>query len=254
LPVLPIIPYSQGTDITTLVRALANDQGGQLYTDTYLLPFVNSAYRQTQIALANVGMQTFTEDEYIMTVPVISEEDPGLQIWIDFTGIHGNLTPAATPILPQNLIEPLALWERPTGSTDIFVPMYDLTSHGGLQSLPQVTNLRYWEWRSDQLNFLGATAENDIRMRYKAGMTPFTLVGGAIQGTLQILAALDAVSYMAAAMALAPRGSPLAAQYDTAAGTFVEKLITQVQRDMQHAGPFRRRSFSSRYAMGRGWF
>lgn len=255
MPVVPTLPYSQASDITALVRALMNDQGGQLYTDSYLLPFVNSAYRQVQITLANVGMQTFTEDEYIMSIPAVTAVDPGLQVWVNFTGIHGNVTPADTPLLPQNLVEPISLWERPTGSTDIFVPMYDLTSHGGIQSLPQVTNLRYWEWRQDQLNFLGATAENDVRMRYKAGMTVFTIDGsGNIVGTLQILGALDAVAYSAAAMAGAPRGSTLAPGYDTAAGQFLERLIVQVQRDMQHAGPFRRRSFSSRYAVGRGWF
>jgi hypothetical protein len=246
MPVVGAIPYSQGTDITTLVRALCNDQQGQLFTDQILLPYVNSAYRQIQIALANVGMQTFTEDEDIVTIPAVTTVDPGQQVWLAFTGIGGNVTPSNEPVLDQNLIEPIALFERITGSTDQFIPMLDLTSHGGLPSVPQGFRLRFWEWRQDQINFVGATNSTDIRIRSKIGMQPFNVVNGVISGTLLILGALDAVAYTAAAMALTPRGSPLAEGYDTAAGTFTDRLKTQVMRDQQHAGPFRRRGFSTR--------
>ena len=255
MPIVPVSPYSTAGQIATLVRALANDQQGQLYTDTYILPYINSAYRQVQIALANVGKQTFVEDEYVVTIPAIGTVDPGLQVWLSFYGVGGNVaSPDNSPTLPQELLEPLHLWERPSGSTDAFVDMVDMTSHGGLPSVPQTFNLRWWEWRTDQLNFVGAQQDTDIRIRFNGGFQNFTIDNnGNISGSLQVLGALDAVAYSAAAMALTPRGSPLAAGYDTAAGRFVELLVNQEVRAQQHAGPFRRRGFSTRYGQGRGW-
>ncbi len=238
------------------MRSLCNDSQGQLFTDSYLLNYINSAYRQVQIALMNVGKQTFTEDEYIVTIPAIALLDPGLQVVLAFDGLTGNVpNPTNTITLPENMLEPLQLWERPTGSTDDFIPMINMTSHGGLPSLPQVFNLRWWEWRQDQLNFVGAQQDTDIRMRFNMGYPNLTINNaGQISGTLNVLWALDAVAYLAAFMTLNPRGSPLAAGYATVAQDFIDKLVNQEARAQQHAGPYRRRGFSSRYGTGRGWF
>jgi hypothetical protein len=256
LPVVPQSPYAVGTQVTSLVRSLCNDSQGQLFTDSYLLNYVNSAYRQVQLALANIGKQTFTKDMYIVTIPAIATVDPGLQVALRFDGISGNIpNPSNSPTLPQDLLEPLQLWERPTGSTDDFVPMINLTSHGGLPSVPQSFNLRWWAWNTDFMSFIGAEEETDIRIRYQCGFIPFTLDNNnLISGTLNILLGIDAVAYLAAYMVLNPRGSPLAAGYAAIAQNFINQLVNQESRAQQHAGPFRRRAFSSRYGVGRGWY
>ncbi len=255
MPAIPQSPYAVGTDITSLVRSLCNDSQGQLFTDSYLLNYVNSAYRQIQIALMNVGKQTFTKDQYKAVIPAIATVDPGQQVQLRFDGISGNIpAPGNFPTLPEDMLEPLQLWERPAGSTDDFVPMYNLTSHGGLPSVPQTFNLRWWAWNTDFLSFIGAEEDTEIRIRYQCGYIPFILDNNnLISGTLNILWGLDAVAYLAANMVLTPRGSPLAAGYMTEAMAFKEFLVNQESRAQQHAGPFRRRAFSSRYAIGRGW-
>ena len=207
----------------------------------------------------NIGKQTFTKDIGNfppITIPAVATVDPALQIQLRFDGISGNIPlPANSPTLPEDMLEPLALWERPTGTTDIFLPMINLTSHGGLPSLPQVFNLRFWAWNTDFISFIGAEQDTDIRIRYQVGYIPFTLDNNnLITGTLNILYGLDAVAYLAAYMALNPRGSPLAAGYAAIAQNFIDKLVNQESRAQQHAGPFRRRAFSSRYAIGRGWY
>ena len=45
MPVLPTTAYSQAEDALTLARALVNDTSGAVFTDTLLMPLLNSAYR-----------------------------------------------------------------------------------------------------------------------------------------------------------------------------------------------------------------
>ncbi len=58
---------------------------------------------------------TLVEDEYPATIPAITADDPMQQVNWMFTGISGNVIPAEVPYLPQNMVEPLKIWERPTG-------------------------------------------------------------------------------------------------------------------------------------------
>jgi len=255
VPVVGFSPYNVAEDVANLVRVLCNDQQGQLYTDTYIQQAVNSAYRKMQLSLMNVGKQTFTNDNYIVTIPAIATVDPGKQVFLGFAGIGGNIpSPANLPTLPQNLVEPLMLWERPTGTTDIFIPMENLTAHGGVPSLPQTFNLRFWAWQADQIILLGAEQDTDIRIRFEGSFSMFTIVNGVLNGTLQVLTAIDAVAYAASANILEPRGSPLVPSYRAQAMEFIELLKNQEARAQQHAGPYRRRGFSSRYGIGRGWY
>jgi len=54
MPVVGTTAYNTAGQITSLVRSLLNDAAGNLFTDAVLLPYVNSAYRKAQRALANV--------------------------------------------------------------------------------------------------------------------------------------------------------------------------------------------------------
>ena len=314
MPVLTVSAYNQASDATSLVRSLCNDASGTLYSDAYLLNYVNSAYRAVQRKLANVGMETFTSDYTILTIPAALVSDPALQVQLSFTGISGNVTPASTPALPITLIEPEVITERQTGTTDRFVQMQNMTEHGGLPSLPLEGQLRFWEWRGDSINFIGANISVDIRMRFLAGFpvfslsaatglvntagtavtyssgtqfpltgwngqtiiingvsyvisqvtsaTTLTLTGSAgtqtgvsftgpssITGSIQILGAVDAISYLAAAAVLIPRGSPLIQQYDQAGMDALDDLVVKVARGQQHSS-YRRRAYSSRNGHG----
>ena len=45
MPVVPTTAYSQAEDALTLSRALLNDSAASVFTDTLLMPFLNSAHR-----------------------------------------------------------------------------------------------------------------------------------------------------------------------------------------------------------------
>jgi len=68
MPVVGSSAYNTAGQITSLVRSLLNDSQGNLFTDTVLLPYANSAYRKTQRALGNAGGGGFIQDDVARAV------------------------------------------------------------------------------------------------------------------------------------------------------------------------------------------
>jgi hypothetical protein len=216
-------------------------QGGTiLASQVNLLPYLNSAYRTIRRKLTNVGDETFTYDNVIITVPPIAVADPSVQVVVNDATLPPNN-------LPFNLIEPDKLWERLTGSTDQFVEMVDMTGHGGLPSRPQdAARLSLWEWRTDDLVFLGCLSSVDVRMRYKAALP--NLISGA--DTILTRDILDTLALLTAAEAAGARGSPLGERYLTEGTDALEDIIKAVVQRDQFTGR-RRRSYSHRKGLNR---
>jgi len=234
MPVVGSSAYNTAGQITSLVRSLLNDSQGNLFTDTILLPYANSAYRKVQRSLGNAGGGGFIQDDVLLIVPAVAQTDTSLQV---------SITDATAPPnqLPTDLLVPLKIWERRNTSTDDFLEMVDLTRHGGLPSRVQDVTLSVWEWRADGLYFLGATQDTQIRLRYLKAYPDFT------DATSPVLIrnAQEAIAYAAAAMAAWARGSPLAEKWDDAASDAIEDLVSAaVRREQQSAR--RRRPFSAR--------
>lgn len=234
MPVVGSSAYNTAGQITSLVRSLLNDGPGNLFTDTVLLPYANSAYRKVQRALGNAGGSGFIQDDVLLVVPAVTQTDTSLQV---------SITDATAPPnqLPTDLLVPIKIWERPNGSTDDFLEMVDLTQHGGLPSRVQDVTLSVWEWRADGIYFLGATQDTQIRLRYAKAYPDFT------DATSPVLIrnAQEAIAYAAASMAAWARGSPLAEKWDEAAADAIEDLLSAaIRREQQSAR--RRRPYSSR--------
>jgi hypothetical protein len=234
MPVVGSSAYNTAGQITQLIRSLLNDAAGNLFTDAVLIPYVNSAYRKLQRALAAAGQETFLVDDVLLVVPAVAEVDPSAQLMI-------NDATAPPNQLPTDLLVPLDLWERANGSSDDFVEMVDLSLRGGLPSMEQGLTLQYWEWRQDGLCFCGATQDTQIRLRYQKSYPDLT------DGTSVVLVrnAQEAIAYTGAAMAALARGSPFAERWDGVAEDALEDLITtSVRRDQR--GARRRRPYSWR--------
>jgi len=234
MPVVGSSAYNSVGQITSLVRSLLNDAQGNLFTDTVLLPYANSAYRKLQRALGNAGGGGFIVDDVLLVVTAVTETGSSLQV---------SITDATAPPnqLPTDLLVPVKIWERPNGCTDDFLEMVDLTQHGGLPSREQDTTLSIWEWRADGIYFIGATQDTQIRLRYSKAYPDFT------DSTSPVLVrnSQEAIAYATAALAGWARGSPLAEKWDDAAADAIEDLVSAaVRREQQSAR--RRRPFSSR--------
>jgi hypothetical protein len=238
MPVVSTSAYNTAGQITSLVRSLLNDAAGNLFTDTLLLPYANAAYRKVQRALANVGSASFITDDVLLVVPAVAAVDASAQVSITDSTAPPNQ-------LPFDLLVPVKLWERASGSSDDFAEMIDLTDHGGLPSQEQGAALGVWEWRSDGLWFLGATQDTQIRLRYQAALPDLT------DATSPVLIrnAQEAIAYFTAALASGARGSPLSARWDDAGADALEDLISRaVLREQQSIR--RRRPYSWRSGCG----
>ena len=142
MPVVGSSAYNTAGQITAIIRSLLNDSAGNLFTDGLLMPYVNSAYRKVQRALAAAGQETFLVDDVLLVVAAVTTVDPSLQVVIDDSTAPPNQ-------LPTDLLAPLEMWERPNHSSVDFARMTDVTRSGGLPSNGQVSSLGVWEWRAD---------------------------------------------------------------------------------------------------------
>ena len=223
MPVLPTTAYSQAEDALTLARALVNDTSGAVFTDTLLMPLLNSAYRGLQRELAENGVSVLMEQQDL-------ELDQNVSSGVTNTEISD----VSSPQLPTDCLMPHVLWERATANTgDVFVPMEKFTSGGGMLNLQPSCYLRLWEWREDKINLIGATQSITVRVRYEKVLPVLTL------GTdpVQIRSATDALGYATAALAARSRGArALAVDLLGAAQTAIENLINRYIRPEQTTG------------------
>src|SRR5579862_492831 len=123
MPVVGSSAYNTAGQITAIIRSLLNDSAGNLFTDGVLMPYVNSAYRKVQRALAAAGQETFLVDDLLLVVPAVTVVDSSQQVVL-------NDSTAPPNQLPTDLLAPLDVWERPNLGSDDFIQMTDLTGRG----------------------------------------------------------------------------------------------------------------------------
>jgi len=102
MPVVGSSAYNTAGQITALVRSLLNDAQGNLFTDTVLLPYANSAYRKVQRALGNSGAGGFLSDDALLVVPAVTTPDASLQVSITDSTAPPNQLPTdlLVPVKP----------------------------------------------------------------------------------------------------------------------------------------------------------
>ena len=221
MPVVATTAYGQAEDVLTLARTLMNDPNATVFTDALLMPFVNSAYRSLQRELAENGVTV-----------LVAQVD--LNLLLDpASGLAPNppeISDSSNPQLPTDLLAPHALWERVTANTtDVLIPMEKII--GGLPNLQPSGYLRFWEWREDKINLVGATQPITVRIRYEK-LLPALVLG---TDPVQIRSSADALAYATAALAARARGArELALDMSGAAEEEFEKLVERYVRPEQH--------------------
>lgn len=168
--------YPIADEVMQLVRALVNDMlrdtAGRIITNTspMALPYLNSAIRRVQRYFANNGLENFINDNVILAaISATVSSDPSVQCWISANGYFDGLKVNAQPILPSDLIVPLAVWARQSNSGAKFDPV--APAHGdGLPSRAPGQVIDQYEFRNDKINFIGSTLTMDMRLRYEAAI------------------------------------------------------------------------------------
>src|SRR6516165_11614613 len=172
--------YPIAEDVMNLARALINDMiratGGQILTDTapYTIFFLNSAIRKTQRYLANNGLLSNVVDNAILTpITPVANQDPATQVFISALGYYNGTNTLSSVVLPPDLILPLSIAQRQTGSGAQFTPM--MPAKGPLMSRIPGPYFGEWEWRNDAINMVVSKNVMDIRVPNKAplrGLSP----------------------------------------------------------------------------------
>ena len=249
--------------IMDLVRSLVNDTQagitntpgeGQIFTNDpeispFTQPFLNSSIRELYRELRNVGDPVLIKDNVIITnLPIINsptngpgEADPTVQTILSVGGYFDGVQIWPNFLLPSDMIYPTQLWERATGTNDVFTKM--TAPSDGLQNGFQGPRLHQWEWRNNNLNFTGATQGVDIRMRYYSQLPQFFSATMDFTSTyIPVLDCTDAVAYKTAVKYARMLGSPGLADLQAEANQQMFQLknsnIRRMQRETIERIPF----------------
>lgn len=197
---MPTPPYDLVNTIANAARTRLNDKvdtlvpiGGRILNNSQAFgqQVINDAWRKLQEKLADEGYSGLEQEVIFPGVPGCTSTDPVVQVSISYSGYFDGTNPQAAPALPQGMVRPYSLWERPSGSTNSLTEMDPQLN--GLPSVPKMPWNRQWEWRDDVLYMPGATGNTDIRLRYAAFFPDFADVGATpwFEATVPIMRCQD---------------------------------------------------------------
>lgn len=143
-------PIVTGANIMDDAAVYLNDPSRTVFTYAKQLPMLNTAVRELNMALEQNNVSITNRVSTAITV------DAGV-VTIDFS---------TTPALPNDFVELRELWERLDGSDDDYVPMSRREFLPGFTE--QTSSLVYFAWLNQQLKFIGATTDRQLRLDYIA--------------------------------------------------------------------------------------
>jgi hypothetical protein len=226
--------------------------GGDVLTDTAPETFnvLNSAYERVQIELAVYGVETYAHETWLIAIAAVPFSDPEARVIIDDTGTNfispngvGSVF-SLTPQLPVDLVVPLKLWERQSGTTNYTGPPMK-QKNDGLLPMMQQTQFVDWQWMSDGIYLRGALQVQDLKVRYEKQL-PLLV---AVTDQVPIRGVVNAAAYWGAKVFCESRGGAVAPQFAKNAEDEIFKLC-QVSVRRRQRKQVRRQPFSGRGGRG----
>jgi len=147
-------PYT-ALSVAQRAAALCNDSAQQVYTFTALLPYLNQALQELQEIFELNEIPCTQTASAVLNVPAGTSE-------ITF---EPDTPDPDVDYLPDDLVEPQLLWERPEG-IDPFIPMTRLNVLPLQQSGVEINQLVNYVWEDQKIKFLPANQDNDVKMNY----------------------------------------------------------------------------------------
>jgi hypothetical protein len=250
-------------DILLDARAIVNDmavEGGDVLTDgaPFTIQYVNQAYRRVQAYLAQYGVETYSTFLWLLGIPANTTGDPESRVLISDSGTQ-IITPSgagessyADPILPDDLVAPLRLRERQSGSLN-FARLMNRRNDGLNTTLGSYTYLVDWDWRDDTLWFRGATQAIDIELMYEKHLPILSQV----TDTVPIRGVDNAAAYRVAYAFSKARGAQVADSFGSEGQIELDLLVNRAQRAKQRIKhrrqPYRGRGSGRRGGQYRGY-
>lgn len=169
-----------------LARTLLDDRESDWATDDYLRPFVSLAARMLSAELAAYRF-SFAETEAVLANLPVGTNNLGA-----FLASDGPLA---------NLLQPLALWERPTGGDDS--QWTRLARVEQLTPQPPAASFHFWEFREGNIYLSPTSIPIDLRIRFEETLNA---LGDSAQ-RLRIPGSASILAYHAAALVARSRGA-----------------------------------------------
>lgn len=159
--------YDNLESVVTTARVRINDAikspAGNTLTDNagFTIYMINAGWRRMQDSLASYGCSELKEESTLLSIAANGNADPTVRTVINWS---------STPPLPDDLISPLKLWERPVGGGAMST-MGQVFN--GLPLVPRGTRNKIWEWRRETIYMPGASIPTDIQLRYMCYLPDF---------------------------------------------------------------------------------
>jgi len=182
----PVIapPYDTVESVLNVARTRLNDAiaslGGDILTDTQ--PFTgamfNSAYRKLQAYLSNLGYSTYKRKFWAYAFPVVASTDPSSECiwnWQYYYDGAAYWAPPLVGVCPQDMIAPLVMKERQTGTNQPFQPMR--SAPDGLPEGYKRPWNGWFEWKNNSIYLPGSTYSMDFEVEYAAFDADFQVNG-----------------------------------------------------------------------------
>jgi hypothetical protein len=163
-------PYPSINAIMNVARARLNDTAnsidGDLLTNdapaaqTYL----TMAFHWYQEMCAAAGVETLIKSTVLSGFPARATQDVADEAWITWEGCSDGVNQYESLVLPQDMIQPLSIWRRPSGTINTFGTPMKLADDG----LPTWFDCHVFDWRQDGIYLYAEQYAQDFRLRYSA--------------------------------------------------------------------------------------
>lgn len=254
-------PYDTAETVLNFVRIImadyiqnAGDIAGDFFADTqpYTLPTLNLAWRLLQEKMALAGNARLQPTIIITGLPPVNSAvsaDPATFVYLSWLGFFNGVNLLDTPLLPPDLIFPIRLRERQSGTTQQFGDMHPATD--GLPSVPPGSWLRIWEWMGipggagEAIYMKGSTLPIDLEVRYAAYLPDIVAdqVGGLAATPIPVMRCAQALAYFTASIYVSPRegGAAKSTEYEEKGDKCLTKLLALPTKEILSRVTFRRR-------------
>jgi len=192
----------------TEAKILLNDPAGNIFPDDKLIPLMQKAYRELQTKMMVNGL------------PVLKEASTPVTV------VQGTVRLGDGAGLPTDFIYPIELHERKVGSTDNFSPMFERAWEPDEKP---GQSLEVWTWREEELKFIGATTDREVRIRYMKGLTRITATTSPI-GIIQATTYLASRTAAIAAFSLGANPSRAQALDNDAGSALIDVIVILTKR------------------------
>jgi hypothetical protein len=230
------VPILLASEVMDLSAASLNDVDKTTYTYDVQIPYLKLALQELQ------------EIYELNSLPVTENSSAVIQMNAGQTKIRFNVV--SGPRLPDNLIEPLTLWER-TRDIDPFIMMRRMPfiPHD-LAGSPTAFYI-WWVWQNNEIKFMQTIGDNDIKIDYVGSLFPKYVNSNTI---IPVINAQNFFAYRTAALIkdLIEKDDAGAAKLNTFASLAMDNISGITIKNKQSIVA-RRRPFRAGYKRI-GWF